>query len=81
MKVFVANAHMLTEAYRHLELSLVLKNADLVTPDGIPLVWMMRLMGTCSKPRGGDGYSFIFVSASSTAKCVFLVLRANILEK
>jgi len=31
VKLFVANAHMLTEAYRHLELSLVLKNADLVT--------------------------------------------------
>jgi len=29
--ICVANAHMLTEAYRHLELSLVLKNADLVT--------------------------------------------------
>jgi len=40
VKLFVANAHMLTEAYRHVELSSV-KKCDLVTPDGIPLVWMM----------------------------------------
>lgn len=66
--VCVANVHMLTEAYWHSELSEVLKSADLVTPDGMPLVWMMKLMGARSKPRCGDGYSFVFVSVSSTAK-------------
>lgn len=42
--VCVANTHMLVEAYRHPEFSSVLKNADLVTPDGMPLVWMLRLI-------------------------------------
>lgn len=49
--VCVANVHMLTEAYLHPEFSLVLKNADLVTPDGMPLVWMMKLMGARNQNR------------------------------
>lgn len=43
--VCVANVHMLMEAYWNPEFAGILKNADLVTPDGMPLVWMMRLLG------------------------------------
>lgn len=49
--VCVANVHMLMEAYWHPELSSVLENADLVTPDGMPLVWMMKLMGAPEQDR------------------------------
>ena len=49
--VCVANVHMLMEAYWHPELSSVLENADLVTPDGMPLVWMMKLMGVPEQDR------------------------------
>ncbi len=49
--VCVANVHMLVEAYLRPEFSLVLKNADLVTPDGMPLVWMMRFMGVHRQNR------------------------------
>lgn len=49
--VCVANVHMLVEAYLRPEFSLVLKNADLVTPDGMPLVWMMKLMGVRKQNR------------------------------
>ena len=49
--VCVANVHMLMEAHRHSELSAVLKNADLVTPDGMPLVWVMRFMGAIAQNR------------------------------
>ncbi|HIK06621.1 MAG TPA: WecB/TagA/CpsF family glycosyltransferase [Trichormus sp. M33_DOE_039] len=49
--VCVANTHMLVEAYRHPEFSSVLKNADIVTPDGMPLVWMLRLMGARTQNR------------------------------
>jgi N-acetylglucosaminyldiphosphoundecaprenol N-acetyl-beta-D-mannosaminyltransferase len=49
--VCVANTHMLMEAYWHPALSSVLKSADLVTPDGMPLVWMMRLMGAFEQNR------------------------------
>ncbi|BAU05778.1 glycosyltransferase [Fischerella major NIES-592] len=43
--VCVANVHMLMEAHWNPEFASILQNADLVTPDGMPLVWMMRLQG------------------------------------
>lgn len=49
--VCVANVHMLTEAHCHPEFGSVLKNADMVTPDGMPLVWMLKLMGARSQNR------------------------------
>jgi N-acetylglucosaminyldiphosphoundecaprenol N-acetyl-beta-D-mannosaminyltransferase len=49
--VCVANVHMVMEAYWHAEFAKVKKNADLVTPDGMPLVWMMRLMGMSDQNR------------------------------
>lgn len=49
--VCVANTHMLIEAYRNTEFSAVLHNADIVTPDGMPLVWMLRLMGARTQNR------------------------------
>ncbi|MEB3294286.1 MAG: WecB/TagA/CpsF family glycosyltransferase [Synechococcales bacterium] len=42
--VCVANVHMLVEACEDAHLASVLNNADLVTPDGMPLVWMLRLL-------------------------------------
>jgi N-acetylglucosaminyldiphosphoundecaprenol N-acetyl-beta-D-mannosaminyltransferase len=49
--VCVANTHMLMEAYWHPEFASVLKDADLVTPDGMPLVWMLRLLGAHTQNR------------------------------
>lgn len=49
--VCAANVHMLTEAYKNTEFASVLENADLVTPDGMPLVWMIRLMGVGNQNR------------------------------
>jgi len=49
--VCVANVHMLMEGYWNAEFGRVLKNADLVTPDGMPLVWMMRLLGAPYQDR------------------------------
>ncbi len=42
--VCVANVHMLTEARGDVWLSSVLHQADLVTPDGMPLVWMLKIL-------------------------------------
>lgn len=47
--VYVANVHMLIEAHWHPQFATVLRNADIVTPDGMPLVWMMRKMGLFTK--------------------------------
>jgi N-acetylglucosaminyldiphosphoundecaprenol N-acetyl-beta-D-mannosaminyltransferase len=49
--VCVANVHMLMEARWQPDLDSVLKGADLVTPDGMPLVWMLRLMGAVTQDR------------------------------
>jgi N-acetylglucosaminyldiphosphoundecaprenol N-acetyl-beta-D-mannosaminyltransferase len=49
--VCVANVHMLMEAHWHSDFAEVLKRADLVTPDGMPLVWMMRRLGQRDQDR------------------------------
>ncbi|MFZ1028815.1 MAG: WecB/TagA/CpsF family glycosyltransferase [Limnoraphis robusta] len=43
--VCVANVHMVMEAYWQPKFAQILHNADLVTPDGMPLVWMLKKMG------------------------------------
>lgn len=43
--VCVATAHMVMEAYDSPEFRRVVNQADLVTPDGMPLVWGLRLLG------------------------------------
>jgi N-acetylglucosaminyldiphosphoundecaprenol N-acetyl-beta-D-mannosaminyltransferase len=43
--VCIANVHMLMEAYWDPEFKQVLHAADLVTPDEMPLAWMLRLLG------------------------------------
>ncbi|AOY78692.1 WecB/TagA/CpsF family glycosyltransferase [Moorena producens JHB] len=50
--VCVANVHMLMEAYWYPQkFGAVLANADLVTPDGMPLVWMLRQLGIHNQNR------------------------------
>lgn len=49
--VCVANVHMLMEAFDSTEYKQILNSADLVTPDGVPLVWMLRLKGQKDQQR------------------------------
>jgi N-acetylglucosaminyldiphosphoundecaprenol N-acetyl-beta-D-mannosaminyltransferase len=49
--VCVANAHMLVEAHWNPDFAEVLEQADIVTSDGMPLVWMMNLLGVRSQQR------------------------------
>lgn len=49
--VCIANVHMLMEAHSNPVFAGVLQNADVVTPDGMPLVWMMRKMGARYQDR------------------------------
>lgn len=49
--VCVANVHMLMEGHWHPDFAEILKRADLVTPDGAPLVWIMRLLGSHKQER------------------------------
>jgi len=82
--VCVANVHMLTEAYWHPELSLVLQNADMVTPDGMPLVWMMKLLGATQQDRVA-GMDILLalgeLAPKQNVKIFFLGSETKILEK
>lgn len=49
--ICVANVHMLVEAHWNPDFSQILQEADLVTPDGTPLVWMMRALGGRGQER------------------------------
>jgi N-acetylglucosaminyldiphosphoundecaprenol N-acetyl-beta-D-mannosaminyltransferase len=49
--VCAANVHMLMEAHDSPEYRVALNQADLITPDGMPLVWMMRLKGQKDQQR------------------------------
>lgn len=49
--VCVANVHMLMEAHWDYDFRAVLESADLVTPDGMPLVWLMRFLGCHNQDR------------------------------
>jgi N-acetylglucosaminyldiphosphoundecaprenol N-acetyl-beta-D-mannosaminyltransferase len=49
--ICAANVHMLMEARDSPEFMKVVNQADLVTPDGMPLVWMLRLKGYPNQQR------------------------------
>ena len=42
--VCVANVHMCIEAQQHSDFRDIVNNADLVTPDGMPLVFALKLL-------------------------------------
>lgn len=49
--VCIANVHMLIEAYQDQQFGAVLRHADIVSPDGMPLVWMLRFLGAVQQDR------------------------------
>jgi N-acetylglucosaminyldiphosphoundecaprenol N-acetyl-beta-D-mannosaminyltransferase len=82
--VCVANVHMLMEARWNVELQTVLEEADLVTPDGMPLVWMMRCLGVRPQDRvaGMDIFLAICQAAVQQDFSVYLLgSTQDILDK
>lgn len=49
--VCAANVHIVMEAYDSEAFQKMINNADLVTPDGMPLVWVMRMKGQHRQTR------------------------------
>jgi N-acetylglucosaminyldiphosphoundecaprenol N-acetyl-beta-D-mannosaminyltransferase len=49
--VCVAAVHIIMEGYDSLEIRQVANGADLVVPDGMPLVWTLRRMGVTGQER------------------------------
>lgn len=53
--VCACNVHMVMEAHDDPEFRAIVNRADLVAPDGMPLVWTLRLLGaSCSRVYGPD---------------------------
>jgi len=49
--VCIANVHMVVTAYQDKSFAAVVQNADIVTPDGLPLTWALRLLMAIKQPR------------------------------
>lgn len=49
--ICAANVHMTMESYDNSEYRNIINSADMVTPDGMPLVWMLRLLGEKEQQR------------------------------
>lgn len=49
--VCVANVHLTMESHDSDEYRTIVNGADLVTPDGMPLVWALRMFGVASATR------------------------------
>lgn len=73
--VCVANVHMLVEARQRPSFRDVLLAADVITPDGMPLVWLMRRAGSPRQERvaGMDLLPAICASAASEEISIYLL--------
>jgi N-acetylglucosaminyldiphosphoundecaprenol N-acetyl-beta-D-mannosaminyltransferase len=49
--ICIANVHVVIEAWDSSQFAQMVNHADLVTPDGMPLVWMMRAKGQRHQSR------------------------------
>jgi N-acetylglucosaminyldiphosphoundecaprenol N-acetyl-beta-D-mannosaminyltransferase len=81
--VCIANVHMLVEAYRNPIFAKVMRAADLVTPDGMPLVWMLKLMGFTRQDRVAGLDVIVAVckqAAEQNISVFFLGSQSTILE-
>lgn len=82
--VCLANVHMLMEAYRNSTFANVLHKADLVTPDGRPLVMMLRRLGVKNQNQvaGLDVFLNLCDLAEQTGTKVYFLGSTNeILDK
>jgi len=71
--VCIANVHMVVTAYQDKQFAPVVQQADIVTPDGLPLTWAMRLLFGIRQPRvaGMDLLPDLIGSAEQTGVAVY----------
>lgn len=82
--VCVANVHMLMEARWNDHFAGVLSHADLLTPDGMPLVWTLNLLRKSSHDRVAGMYIMTEVcrrAEASGVRVYFVGTDANTLSK
>jgi N-acetylglucosaminyldiphosphoundecaprenol N-acetyl-beta-D-mannosaminyltransferase len=82
--VCVANAHMLVEAHWNPDFAEVLEKADIVTSDGMPIVWMMKLLGVHTQERVA-GMDILMklcrLSTQHSLKVYFLGCQQSVLDQ
>lgn len=73
--VCISNVHMVVTAQRDTELAQALKMADMATPDGAPVAWMLRQLGFPGQPRisGTELMLAYLKQASAREEPVFLL--------
>lgn len=71
--VCVANVHMLIEAQQNEDFAKIVNQADLITTDGIPLVWGLQLLHGLKQERvaGMDLLPALLHSAEEIGQSVF----------
>src|SRR5690606_2513706 len=65
--VCAANVHMTMEAHDTSDFQAVVNGADLVVPDGMPLVWALRLLGCkdAQRVRGPSLFEYVCQAAEA----------------
>jgi len=72
--VCLGNVHMVMTAYDEPDFAKILESADLVTHDGMPLVWALRLMGHSSLERVYGPHLMHFVCQAAASKGIAIGL-------
>jgi N-acetylglucosaminyldiphosphoundecaprenol N-acetyl-beta-D-mannosaminyltransferase len=49
--ICVANVHMFIEAYKDIEFDRIIKQSDIVTPDGLPITWGLKFINGIKQER------------------------------
>jgi N-acetylglucosaminyldiphosphoundecaprenol N-acetyl-beta-D-mannosaminyltransferase len=52
--VCVGNVHMLVEASKSSAFNIIVRNAGLITPDGMPLIWSLKLLHAFDNQSSGE---------------------------
>lgn len=78
--VCAANVHMVMETYDNPKFADVVNRADLVTPDGMPLVWGLRALGIESAARVCGPNLTLNVCAAAAQKQVPIALYGGTVE-
>ena len=73
--VCISNVHMVITAQRDAELAETMRKADMATPDGAPLAWMLRRLGFADQQRisGTELMLAYFKEAAARNESVFLL--------
>ncbi len=77
--ICVAATHLIMECQKNIELLKGVQNADIVTPDGMPLVWLSKLYGNkkASRIYGPDLTLMLCKLAQKNKFNIFLLGGAN----